>query len=184
MKTNEKIDAFVARLVWLKASQEMVAKYVAIFKNLLHYRKNQEAQVSLHAPHIKMAELRDARGERILSTEHLLHWILRGDKVSMVFYPELDLQYNLVTRIKKGALKTKNAPKSYRPIGHISVWQEPNEDGSPRLTLEQIIAQIPRGLVGDTKAVCLLNDGGLDEAYNSYMDCHEYEVWLFGWDTL
>jgi hypothetical protein len=184
-----KITAFVARLEQQKATPEMVKKYVAEYEKLLFYRQHQEAQLGLHADHIQMAELRDKDNLRILDEYRLLQRLASGCKISFVIYPKIDRQTNLVGNHRACKYKNDlppvevlNGHKSFRPIGKISVWQEPLEGDKPCLTLEQIIAQIPHGLVGRTKAVCLLSEekNFFEDTYDIYMSCHKYNIWLFG----
>ena len=180
---NEKLAAFVAKLEQLHATPEMVKKYVSIFGNLQHYRKHQVAQLAQHASHVKVAELHCKHG-RIVTTKQLLQRIATGDKIDLLLCPELDLQHNLAGHCGKNDLlnaRKLNVQERYRPIGNITVWQEPDANDNPCLTPEQIITQIPHGLVGDTKAVCLLlEERTFFDAYDIYMGCHKYNVWLFG----
>ncbi|MBQ9035165.1 MAG: hypothetical protein IJ099_04300 [Alphaproteobacteria bacterium] len=179
MKKEKNLSEFMARLQ--STGLEKVNKHVNAFCNLRYYRKNQEAQLGLHAGHIKMAELRDLRGKRVLNMYQLMTLLTSGKHIETVIYPKLDLKLNLVGRGVE-LPPAKKSSKKLRPIGKITVWQEPDKNAQPCLTLEQIITQIPQGLVGSTKAVCLLsNEKDLfEDAYNIYMECFQYDVWLLG----
>lgn len=194
MSKKEKLAAFKARLKKKNVTDGAFRKYVAEYSNLLFYRQHQEAQLSSHAQHIKMAELRDENNLRILNIYQLMQRLASGQKVNLMIYPEVDKQLNLVGNYRVGKYRNDlppvefpNRKKSLQPIGKITVWQEPlkdeNEIDRPNLTLEQIITQIPQGLVDRTKAVCLLSEEQslFEDAYDMYMGCYQFKnIWLFG----
>lgn len=196
MNKNENLAAFEARLEkkGLVPGANAYCKYVAEYKNLLFYRQHQEAQLSMHAGHIQLAELHDENGWRVLNTYRLMSVLTNSKKIHFVVYPKIDSKLNLVAnrtmRRYGSGLPPTEVPdwrESFHPIGKISVWQEPERDDNnvehPVLTLEQIIAQIPQGLVGNTKAVCILSEEKnlFEDAYNMYMDCYQFkDIWLLG----
>lgn len=190
MNKREKLAAFKARLKERGVTDGIFRKYVAEYSNLLFYRQHQEAQLGLHAQHIQMAEFRDEDNLRVLNIYQLMQRLASGRKVNWMIYPEVDMQLNLVGNYRVGKYRSDLPPvespnwkKSLQPIGKITVWQEPLQDDKPCLTLEQIIAQIPQGLVGRTKAVCLLSEEQnlFEDAYDIYMGCYQFKnIWLFG----
>lgn len=193
MKQKEELAAFKARLEKKGVTGDVLRRYVAAYENLLIYRHHQEAQIKLHASHIRMAELRDVDNLRIITSYQLMQRLSVGREVKLVVYPELDMQLNLVGNHHVSRFRNDLPPvevpsghRSLRAIGKITVWQEPLKDENkidrPNLTLEQIITQIPQGLVGRTKAVCLLSEEEnlFQDAYDLYMGCYQFNVWLLG----
>ncbi len=176
-KFVKEIENFMLRLKTLNATPDQATQYTNLYMKLLNQRQDAQASHALALPRIKFAAYR-AESKRLLSETRLLQSIATGKKVQFYIINGVEADANLLDKLKE---PTVSMPTDLVPFSRITVWQEPDATDRPQLTLNEIVAQIPRLLINKTVAVCLLaeEEDIQNGSYNRFMGMHEYRVWLF-----